>query len=1081
MTRNIDLPPSGSLRSDGSVAAGWWHDEPATGRIICDLCPRECTLKAGDRGFCFVRQNVDGEMVLTTYGRSTGFCIDPIEKKPLNHFFPGTSVLSFGTAGCNLGCKFCQNWDISKSREVERLSELAMPDAIARAAAEFGCRSVAYTYNDPVIWAEYAIDTARACRAAGIKNVAVTAGYISPAARAPFYEFMDAANVDLKGFTEEFYYKITYSHLQPVLDTLSWLKTNSDVWFEITNLIIPQCNDSHDELRQMCDWILQHVGDQVPVHFTAFHPDFRMRELPNTPLETLLAAYDIAKNTGLRHVYVGNVNDQEHQSTYCGNCHRLVIERNWYELGAYHLDDNRCAYCGTTVAGRFDARPGNWGRRRQPVQIAQFAAPNTSANTAAVSTLDRSRSRLELHNNSQGVEMSSQPDSAAELNKPARPHLTEAQQQAIQNAANELVVAPICGRPPHLADATLAGAAGLTVMGAFVTLKRAGQLRACCGALGHPMPLLEALRHSSHRTATEDARLPPISPTELPFLHLDVSLLYGFESVRALGRDRIREVVVGRHGLQIRRGSESGLLLPIVAVENQLDSEAFLRQVCRKAGLPTNAWEDPDIQLMTFEAFAFGGPIVLGAAERDNLSPARMFSSNEIEQLAAHCTRNIRALVAGGTPDYYLFGVTDGTVAGVSVAVRPAGGQSVQIAQLSVRPGLPLQATLFQSCERLAAGLRESRVEIQRAEQLEADVCILYDSAMHGTVAEPDPRGIDPAKRAVMVMDHGRAAWVFDPDCGVEQLIQIAADDCRVSQPETASLLSFAAQANTTPVRISTAPRAAQGAETREPAVAGSFYPAAAGELDQLVDELLAEPVPKLSAWPAIMVPHAGLRYSGALAARTFAQVKIPDTVLIIGPKHTRLGVEWAVAPHRYWKIPGAIVESDQPLARRLAEGIPGLELDAAAHQQEHGIEVELPWIARLAPRSRVVGITIGGGSLQRCLAFGKALAGILRELAHPPLLVISSDMNHFANDEENRRLDALALEALETKRPEHLYDVVTRHNISMCGMLPAVIIMETLRQLDALHTIQRTGYCTSADTTHDTSRVVGYAGLLLG
>ncbi len=373
MSRVITLPPSNGLRPDGTLSGGWWHDEPESGRIVCDLCPRECHLKPGDRGFCFVRQNLDNEMVLTTYGRSTGFCIDPIEKKPLNHFYPGTSVLSFGTAGCNLGCKFCQNWDISKSREIERLSEVATPEAIAEAARQYGCGSVAFTYNDPVIWAEYAIETARACRAVGIKAVAVTAGYITPIARGPFYELMDAANVDLKGFTEDFYRHITYSHLQPVLDTLEWLKKETDVWFEITNLVIPEANDSMEDIRRMCQWILRHCGDDVPVHFTAFHPDFRMRDRPNTPHETLLEAYDVACEEGLKYVYVGNVNDVAHQSTYCPHCGKLVIERDWYALGTYHLRGNQCGHCGGTVAGHFDEHPGTWGRKRVPVEIARYA------------------------------------------------------------------------------------------------------------------------------------------------------------------------------------------------------------------------------------------------------------------------------------------------------------------------------------------------------------------------------------------------------------------------------------------------------------------------------------------------------------------------------------------------------------------------------------------------------------------------------------------------------------------------------------------------------------------------------------
>lgn len=294
-------------------------------------------MKPGDRGFCFVRQNVDGQMALTTYGKSTGFCIDPIEKKPLNHFYPGTAVLSFGTAGCNLGCKFCQNWDISKSREVERLSQLATPDTIAVAAKATNCRSVAFTYNDPIIWAEYAIDTAEACRREGVKSVAVTAGYISPAARPAFFHAMDAANVDLKAFTEEFYHKITYSQLQPVLDTLRWLKHESDVWFEITNLLIPDANDSPDEVRRMCDWILEAVGADVPVHFTAFHPDFRMTDRGRTPHETLLQAKQIAIEQGIRFAYVGNVNDVKNQSTWCPSCQHLLIKRNHYQIGRAHV------------------------------------------------------------------------------------------------------------------------------------------------------------------------------------------------------------------------------------------------------------------------------------------------------------------------------------------------------------------------------------------------------------------------------------------------------------------------------------------------------------------------------------------------------------------------------------------------------------------------------------------------------------------------------------------------------------------------------------------------------------------------
>ncbi len=348
--------------------ARWWTMLP-DGRMECRLCPRFCKLQEGQRGFCFVRQRTGGGMVLTTYGRSSGFCVDPIEKKPLNHFLPGTSVLSFGTAGCNLGCRFCQNWDISKAREFDRLSDAASPDAIAASAKRLGCHSVAFTYNDPVIFAEYAIDVARACRKQGIKTVAVTAGYITDEARPEFYRAMDAANVDLKAFTEDFYHRLCYAQLQPVLDTLVYLRRETDVWFEVTTLLIPGENDSRGELDRASDWFAANLGPDVPWHFTAFHPDFKMLDKPRTPPATLARAREIARAKGLKYVYTGNVHDRMGGSTWCPACGALLIERDWYELGAYNLDGNRCRACGCEIAGRFERQPGTWGARRLPVRL----------------------------------------------------------------------------------------------------------------------------------------------------------------------------------------------------------------------------------------------------------------------------------------------------------------------------------------------------------------------------------------------------------------------------------------------------------------------------------------------------------------------------------------------------------------------------------------------------------------------------------------------------------------------------------------------------------------------------------------
>jgi pyruvate formate lyase activating enzyme len=340
------------------------------GRVQCDVCPRECRLHEGQRGFCFVRAREGDEIVLTTYGRSSGFCVDPIEKKPLNHFLPGTPVLSFGTAGCNLGCKFCQNWDISKSREIDTLADSASPEALAEAALRLGCRSVAFTYNDPVIFLEYAVDVADACRARGVYAVAVTAGYVSPGARQELFAHMDAANVDLKGFTEDFYAKTCAGHLEPVLETLEYLVHETSVWVEVTTLLIPELNDSDEEIDAQTRWIAERLRVDVPLHFTAFHPDWQMRDRPHTPATTLSRAREIALANGLRHVYTGNVHDRAGQSTYCHACGALLIERDWYELGAWNLDDGRCRACGEPCAGVFEERPGSWGSRRLPVRLA---------------------------------------------------------------------------------------------------------------------------------------------------------------------------------------------------------------------------------------------------------------------------------------------------------------------------------------------------------------------------------------------------------------------------------------------------------------------------------------------------------------------------------------------------------------------------------------------------------------------------------------------------------------------------------------------------------------------------------------
>ncbi len=370
---------AGTRRADVTAASTtvdtrYWH-RLDDGRLQCDVCPRYCRLREGQRGLCFVRGRQDDRIRLFTYGRSSGFCIDPIEKKPLNHFLPGSPVLSFGTAGCNLACKFCQNWDMSKSREMDTLADRAEPADLAEAAVRTGSRSVACTYNDPVIFLEYAVDTARACRERDIKTVAVTAGYICEEPRRAFFSHIDAANVDLKAFTERFYRKVCGGKLAPVLDTLVYLKTHTEVWLELTTLLIPGENDSDDELTRMTRWVVDALGPDVPMHFTAFHPDWKMMDTPPTPPDTLTRARDIAMANGVRYAYTGNVNDSAGGSTWCSSCGALLIERDWYRLGRWGLNESGgCAACGQALPGVFEARPGTWGARRQPVHIGSDAA-----------------------------------------------------------------------------------------------------------------------------------------------------------------------------------------------------------------------------------------------------------------------------------------------------------------------------------------------------------------------------------------------------------------------------------------------------------------------------------------------------------------------------------------------------------------------------------------------------------------------------------------------------------------------------------------------------------------------------------
>lgn len=1042
---------------DGTVAGQWWTTlEPESQKVLCQLCPRHCHLNPGDKGFCFVRENRDGQMVLNTYGRSTGFCIAPIEKKPLNHFLPGSPVLSFGTAGCNLGCKFCQNWEISKSREVERLSHQATPESIAAAAQHNGCRSVAFTYNDPVIWAEYAIDTALACHERGIKTIAVTAGYITPEARGPFFAHMDAANVDLKAFTEDFYFRVTSSHLQPVLDTLVYLKHETNVWFELTNLLIPDANDSEDELRRMCDWITSHLGVDVPIHFTAFHPDFRMLDRPRTPHETLIKAFEIARAAGIRFPYVGNVHDVERQSTYCPQCGKLLVQRDWHQLGQFHINNHQCAHCRAPIAGVFENTPGDWGRKRLPIAI-----PHTEPTA--------------IQPKGQSMNMT----------------LTEAQQKewcliraasaTICNAVLKVTVGNYATLPTVFENQV--------VNGVFVTLKRHGHLRGCRGLLGEPMKLGEALRQAAYQTALNDTRMPAISPVEIPYLTLGITLLGPMEPVSAQGRERLNAVQVGKTGLRISSGQHAGLLLPDVATEMNWNAEQFLEAVCRKAGLPTNAWTSPQTRLDIFHGEKIEGTIDPEFFKGRELSSPNRIRTEDAYRLATLAANNIVALRTGATPTYVQPDLPDGSVEGLilSVAADPIDRDESTLAphqhwqKLSFRPGIPLQSSLFEMCQQAAQHFstfgKQSRIRV--------DVTILQEPAYHGSMQDHDLQGIDSTQRALLVSAHGKNSLIWQPGFTPESLVTAAAKGLGI-YPKMAAIHSISIASTHSKLQIAATPDAELNDQPRPTAVAGSFYPDSDAELTTTITQLLqkaqARHPARVKQKPlAIMVPHAGLRFSGGVAASVWGSIEFPRTLLLIGPKHTPYGVDWAVAPHRQWKVgQQATLETDLELSQLIAEKVTGMKLDAAAHRREHSIEIELPFIQHLAPHSKIAAVVMQSADWDHIAQAAKELATLLRSLPEMPLLVISSDMNHFADDQETRRRDSLALEALKTGDPRQLLLTCQQHQISMCGQIPAALILQTLHELGIKFHIDIVEYANSADVSGDKSRVVGYAGAII-
>jgi AmmeMemoRadiSam system radical SAM enzyme/AmmeMemoRadiSam system protein B/AmmeMemoRadiSam system protein A len=1077
-------------------AARWWR-ALENKKVECQLCPRECHIPAGGRGFCFVRANVDGRLELTTYGRSSGFCIDPIEKKPLNHFLPGTPILSFGTAGCNLGCKFCQNWDISKSREMDTLAQMALPDAIAEAAVRTGCRSLAFTYNDPVIWAEYAIDIAKAAHARGLKTVAVTAGYISPAARGAFYENMDAANVDLKGFTDGFYNRLCQGRLAPILDGLKYLKHQTPVWFELTNLMIPGANDAQEETREMCAWIVENLGPDVPVHFTAFHPDFKMRETPPTPPETLIAAREIALAAGIRYAYTGNVNDVEHQSTYCHACGKVLIERDWYDLGAYHLRGHTCGHCGAVIPGVFDEQgPGHWGRKRQAINIGHEVArlvrittpmnKNDSVAPAANADGTKPLTGGAVANAAAGA-TGAAPAAAGSAAQAQAPQIEFTEQQDAQILTFARAVVESALRAQIFTSAHLPEPLDQAPSyGMFVTLYRGEQLRACKGQWGGTSdgglaPLNHVLSHVARDSATNDPRFPRITLAELPFLRIEISLMYNPQAITARGEDRLACVQVGKHGLVIAHPHGRGLLLPQVATEHHWDARTFLEQVCLKAGLPTQAWREDQARLMTFCARILSDPAP--SAELD----LQEVGSSGLSQLMGYVHQLLSGRGEGvGIPDakqapalHHVhreeLGLCLQTSSGVTGAAIAPNSSLVDLAKTAARSlaGTLMQRGLNEPVQRMTL-LRLPQAlaaaDYPGRHQLLANCAVLaqVDGRWSLTIPQPNTPA-DPIAQALSGLKVTLQQW-RDDRAGRIRVTAFSALHCQN-------------QGRSGPANGGTNP-----AGTVRPAFrAGTFYPADPARCVMEVDGYLraggAGRVPTQS-YRAIMLPHAGWLYCGGTMGKTLSGVKLPRRAIIVGPRHTPLGPDCSVASHAAWQIPGATIPVITPLVRRLSGALPWLKCEADAHREEHGTEVLLPFLLRLRPDLQIVPIVLGQCSWDMLGALARELAAILRDSRatgeEPPLLVISSDMNHFAPEEENRRRDTLALNAMVTGNPRQLLETCMSNDISMCGVLPATTVMLALQQETPTLQPRLVDYSNSAAASGDTSRVVGYAGVVI-
>ncbi len=772
---------------------------PEDDRIRCVACGHRCLIGPGKRGICKVRFN-DGGQLRVPFGYVAGLQCDPVEKKPFFHVYPGSDALTFGMMGCDLHCSYCQNWVTSQALRdaaAEAPVRLVAPAQLVEVARREGARLVVSSYNEPLITAEWGVSVFREATAAGLACAFVSNGNATPEVLDFLRPWIVAYKVDLKSF-DDAHYRSLGGMLANIVATIRMIHERG-IWLEVVTLVIPGFNDSEAELREMARFLAS-VSRDIPWHVTAFHKDYRMTDPDATSPRTLMRAAELGIEAGLRYVYAGNLPGQvgPWENTRCPDCGETLIERYGYLIRAYRLTaDGCCPRCRTALPGIWPGdvnavRTGN-DRAAYLKRLPRPVATTVSHTLPIVPEPDAQKSRARSKRGDESLAQARRPKEGADPMATAahRPELSPQQSQCLVAAARALVRDSVAGQPTALPAGADLG--DHVVAGVFVSLKRGKHLRSCCGMMGKPIPLLTALQEAAQRTVWDDLRFPPVSPTELDHLDMEVWLLHSPEPVQARGSQRADAVTIGKHGIQVVRGQQHGLFLPSVALENQWDNKRFLDQVCIKAGLHASSWQDDATALFTFEGEVLRCPL----AEEDpasRASPARrpgVCRPDEVRAYAEFCAGNINALLQGATPNYFFLGAPDGNVNGVILTIQQAAHASAtHFCQLSLRPGVPLQSTLFALCQNAAQMLaRQPRTASQGG--IEVRVAILHDPVLHGTAGDPDLAGIDPSQRAILVMERNKSAVVFDPAQQPADALAAAVSAARVTHPGRAPVISL--------------------------------------------------------------------------------------------------------------------------------------------------------------------------------------------------------------------------------------------------------------------------------------------------